>query len=85
MQVEALVQADGPAKPDVGFLVSGWAAEPMRTPPKRASYRSGQAGDYPRPGYCCARARILAKPTEIILRRAFDELVLSTPNAEQFA
>ena len=36
MQVEALVPAYAPAKPGPGFPVSGWAAEPMRTPPKRA-------------------------------------------------
>jgi len=36
VQVEALVQADAPGKPGGGFPVSGQAAEPMRTPPKRA-------------------------------------------------
>ena len=36
VQVEALVQADVPVKRGAGFSVSGRAAEPMRTPPKRA-------------------------------------------------
>jgi hypothetical protein len=44
VQVEALVQAGAPAKPSAGFPVSGQAAEPMRTPPKREPYRSGLAG-----------------------------------------
>ena len=44
VQVEALVQADAPVKLGVGFPVSGRAAEPMRTPPKRAPYRSREAG-----------------------------------------
>ena len=44
MQVEALVQADAPAKPGAGFPVSGRAAGPMRTPAKRAPCRSGLAG-----------------------------------------
>ena len=49
VQVEALVQADAPAKPDVGFLASGRAAEPMRTPPMRALCRSRARRDRPRP------------------------------------
>ena len=44
MQVEALVQADAPAKPGVGFPVSGRAAEPMRTSPKRAPCRPRLVG-----------------------------------------
>ena len=36
MQVEALVRADAPVKPGASFPVSGRAAEPMRTPLKRA-------------------------------------------------
>jgi hypothetical protein len=48
VQVEALVQADAPAKPDAGFPVSGRAAEPTCTPSKRAPYRSGAGRDRPR-------------------------------------
>src|SRR5262249_42250025 len=40
VQVEALVQADARAKPGAGFPVSGRAAEPMSTPPKRAPWSS---------------------------------------------
>ena len=36
VQVGALVRADARAKQGAGFPVSGRAAEPMRTPPKRA-------------------------------------------------
>ena len=44
VQVEALVQADAPAKPGAGFPVAGRAAEPMGTPPGRAPCCSGSAG-----------------------------------------
>src|SRR5215468_3043088 len=40
VQVEAIVQADARAKPGAGFPVSGRAAEPMSTLPKRAPWSS---------------------------------------------
>ena len=39
MQVEAPIRAAAPAKRGAGFIVCRWAAEPMRTPPKRAPSR----------------------------------------------
>src|SRR5215472_11139036 len=39
VQVEGLSQADAPARPGASFPVFGRAAEPMRTPSKRAPCR----------------------------------------------
>ncbi len=44
MQVEAFVQADARVKLCADFPISGRATEPVRTPSKRAPYRSGLAG-----------------------------------------
>ena len=58
-QVEALVQADAPGKPGAGFPVSSRAAEPTRTPPKRAPCRSRLVGTVrDRPDTCQLTDRI---------------------------
>lgn len=53
VQVEALVQADTPVKPGASFPVSGRAAEPMRTPSKRAP------GEFTGPAAWRAAANVL--------------------------
>jgi hypothetical protein len=82
VQVEALVQADAPAKPGGSFPVSDRGAEPMRTPPKRAPYRSGLAGtvrDQRESDHLTDR--ITMSDREVLGERALSRLVLEASPA----